>query len=115
MKLLLLILALASPAWAAINAASQWDIRSTAEANNGGCWWNSGGASTDYSQQDAAQLTLTDITSNAAGTAWASVTGGFTANMVGSCVRLSSGTNFTVGTYQITAFTDTNNVTVDRD
>ena len=115
MKTLLLILALASPAWAAINAASQWDIRSTAGANNGGCWWNAGGSSTDYSQQDAAQLTLTDVTSNAAGTAWASVTGGFTANMVGSCVRLSSGTNFTVGTYQITAFTDGNNVTVDRD
>jgi hypothetical protein len=35
--------------------------------------------------------------------------------MVGSCVRLTSGTNFTVGTYQITAFTDGNNITVDRD
>ena len=115
MKTLLLITVLASPAWAAINAASQWEIRTTGLSTNGGCWYNSGGSSTDYSQQDAPQLSLTDVTSNAAGTAWGSVTGGFTANMVGNCVRLTSGTNFTVGTYQIVGFTDGNNITVDRD
>ena len=115
MKILLLILVLASPAWAAINAASVWEIRTTGLDTNGGCWNNTGGSSTDYSQQDAPQLNLTDVTSNAAGTAWSSVAGGFTANMVGSCVRLTSGTNFTVGTYQITVYTSTNAVTVDRD
>lgn len=114
MRLLLLLLLLASPCWAAINAASQWEIRTTGLSTNGGCWYNSGGSSTDYSQQDAPQLSTTDVTSDAAGVTWTSAIGGFTANMVGNCARMS-GTNFTTGTYQITGFTSGNVVTVDRD
>lgn len=71
------------------------------------------GAGTDYSQQDAAQLALIDCASTAS-TTITSVTGGFTAVMIGNAIRLSSGTGVTVGFYFITAVTDTNTITVDR-
>lgn len=72
------------------------------------------GGGVDYTQQDAAQLSLTDLTTDALGTTLSSVTGGFTALMVGNIVYIRSGTGFTPGWYEITAFTDTNNVTIDR-
>lgn len=96
----------------AIGATTVWEVRTTGNAANGG-GYSSGG--TDYSQQDAAQLTLTDgATSGAGVTTLTSVTGGFTSAMVGNVLYISSGTNFQTGYYQITVYTDTNTVTLDR-
>lgn len=71
------------------------------------------GGGTDYSQQDAPQLSLADIATDGAGTGLSSVTGGFTAAMVGNCIYLTGGTA-TAGWYQITAYASTNAVTIDR-
>jgi hypothetical protein len=100
----------------AINASAQWRIRAGGSNTNGGGYDSAiSGAGTDYTDQDAAQLALTDLaTSGAGSTTLTSVTGGFTAAMIGNCIRIRSGTNFQTGYYFITAHTDTNTVTLDR-
>jgi hypothetical protein len=72
------------------------------------------GGGYDYSQQAAAQLTLTDLACAAASTTLTSATGGFTALMVYNVIHIVSGTNDIPGWYQITAYSDTNTVTIDR-
>jgi len=91
-----------------------WEVRASASDNNGG-GFVTGASGTDYTLQDAAQLTLTDFATSGVGvTTLTSATGGFTAAMVGNLIHLVSGTNLTAGFYEITAYTDTNTVTVDR-
>jgi len=93
---------------------TDWEIRTTGSPTNGGGFKDlNPGTSVDYSQQDSAQLSLSDIASNGAGTGISSTTGGFTAAMEGNCIYIS-GTGFTTGWYQITGYTDTNNITIDR-
>jgi parallel beta-helix repeat protein len=99
----------------AIHADTDWEIRSTGNDDNGaGFYDRDPGTSVDYSQQDSAELTLTDLATDGAGTGLSSVTGGFTAAMAGNIIYIKSGTGFSVGYYEITAYTDTNNVTIDR-
>jgi len=69
----------------------------------------------DYSQQAVAQLSITDGASVDGSAVLTSATGGFTAEMEGNIVCISSGTNDIIGYYEITAYTDTNTVTLDRD
>jgi hypothetical protein len=98
----------------AISVNTAWEVRTTGAATNGGGFKDlNPGTSVDYSQQNGAQLSLTDIASNGAGTGISSATGGFTAAMVGNCMYIT-GTGFTTGWYQITGYTDTNNITIDR-
>ena len=98
----------------ALNRTVVFDIRTTGDDLNGG-GFNTASGGTDYSQQDAAQLSLTDCATSGTGvTTLTSATGGFTAAMVGNVIHLSSGTNLTTGFYEITGFTDTNTVTLDR-
>jgi len=94
-------------------AASVFEVRTTGAATNGG-GYVTGGAGTDYSQQDAAQLALTDIASDGAGTAISSATGGFTAQMVDNFIYITGGTGFTEGWYHIVTYVDTNNITIER-
>lgn len=68
----------------------------------------------DYSQQNAAQLTLTDgATSGIGVTTFTSATGGFTALMIDNMIQITSGTNVNAGWRQIVGFTDTNTITLD--
>lgn len=98
----------------ALNAGTVWEVRATGNAANGGGFYNrSPGTSVDYSQQDAAQLTLTDLATDGAGTGLSSATGGFTAAMIGNIIRISGGT-LTAGWYEITGHTSGNAVTIDR-
>lgn len=98
-----------------IGASTVWRIRvSGNDANGAGYDSTISGAGTDYSQQDATQLSLTDCVSTAS-TTITSATGGFTSAMIGNAIRISAGTGSpTVGYYFITARTDTNTITVDR-
>lgn len=99
-----------------VNATAIWRIRVGGDNLNGG-GFDPGisGAGTDYTDQDTDQLSLTDFATSGAGVATlTSATGGFTAAMVGNCVRIASGTNFTAGYYFVTAYTDTHTVTLDR-
>lgn len=102
-------------AFAALQADAAWEVRTTGTDTNGGCY-DTGGSGTDYSQQDPAQLSLTDIVVlEAAPTSVTSVVGGFTSAMVDNCLHINSGTNFTAGWYEITTYTSSNLVTIDRD
>jgi hypothetical protein len=98
----------------ALTAGTVCEIRTTGSQNAGGGFYDRNpGTSVDYSQQDSPQLTLTDLATNGAGTGLSSATGGFTAAMAGNLIRITGGT-LTAGWYEIVAYTDTNNVTIDR-
>lgn len=91
----------------AYSAGTVWELRFAGNLNNGGGFDSSFGG-TDYSQQNSPQLTVNDAAC-AASTTLTSVTGGFTSQMVGNVVNV-----VTVGLFQITAFTNSNTVTIDR-
>ncbi len=98
----------------AVNAASHWVIRSDGNDANGCLFADlDPGTSVDYSNQAAPQLSLADIATDGAGTGVSSVTGGFTAAMVGNGLFLTGG-GATPDYYQITVYTDTNTITIDR-
>jgi hypothetical protein len=99
----------------AVNATAVWRVRPSGNNTNGGGYdAGIGGAGTDYSQQNAAQLSVSDAAATTGGTTLTSTTGGFTTAMIGNAVYLS-GTNFTTGFYFITARASSNSVTIDRD
>lgn len=94
----------------AIASGTQWDVRTTGSDTNGG-GYSSGG--TDYSQQNAAQLALTDAVANGT-TTITSATAGFTAAMIGNTVYMQGGSGtLTAVRRQITAYTNATTVTVD--
>jgi len=100
----------------ATNAAAIWRVRPGGANTNGGGYDSTiSGAGTDYSQQDASQLSLTDGALTAGGTTFTSATGGFTTAMIGNALHINSGTNVVVGWYWITARASTNSITIDRD
>lgn len=99
----------------------QWEVRPWATANNvNGCGFatsdNRGNefGGTDYTQQDNAQLTLTDLaTSSGTDCTVTSVAGGFTAGMVGNMLHLNSCTSgCTPEWYLVTKVIDGNTITV---
>lgn len=103
----------------AVGKDTVWRIRPGGDETNGGGFDSTiSGAGTDYTDQDSAQLSLTDLACTAAAnTTLTSATGGFTSAMIGNCIRIDasvSGTNFIDGYFFITGHTDTNTVTIDR-
>jgi parallel beta-helix repeat protein len=83
-----------------------WEVRSSGDDANGG-FFSSARSGTDYSQQNTAQLSLTDVLTNGTTTV-VSATGGFTSAMVGNGINIA-------GTiYEIVSRTDTNTITIDR-
>lgn len=94
---------------AAIGSTTIWHVRVGGSNTNGGGYDSAiSGATTDYTDQDAAQLTVTDIVT-IGGTTVTSVTGGFTSAMIGNCLRIVGD-----GYYFITARASSNSITVDR-
>jgi hypothetical protein len=71
----------------AIDATTQWEVRTTGNAANGG-GYSSGGA--DYSQQDAAQVSVTNAVGNNT-TTITSATANFPADCKGNVVYLTGG------------------------
>lgn len=69
----------------------------------------------DYSQQDAAILTATDLVTDATGTTVTSAGAGFRLSMVGNGLHITAGTNWTTGWYMIASFNSTSSVVIDRD
>lgn len=112
--------------YAAIDAATVWECRQGATANNvngGGFFDRNPGTSVDYSQQNTAQTSwvsggadqTNDLATSGAGvTTLTSAAGGFTAAMAGNVIHITAGTNFQAGWYEVTVFTDANTVTLDR-
>ncbi len=104
----------------ALNAAQTWYVRKSGNELNGGGWDSTiAGAGTNYADQDATQLSITDLVSTASTTV-TSVAGGFTSAMVGNMLRLASATGTPVADsagsryLAITGFTDANTLTVDK-
>jgi hypothetical protein len=98
----------------AISANTVFEARAGAGNDGNGGGFVAGSSGTDFSQQNAAQLTLTDLATTGVVTTLTSATGGFTAAMVGNLIQIVSGTNFTAGFYQIVTFTNGNTVVLDR-
>ena len=97
----------------AVLASAVYRVRAGGSNTNGGGWDPVLGAGhTDYSQQAAAQLTLTDIASSNTTTVTSAV-GGFTAAMIGSAIWLTGG-GATAGAYFITAVASLTSMTIDR-
>jgi len=97
-------------AQAAISATAEWDINANAapvSATYGGGFYVSGG--TDYSQQAAPELELTDVATNTS-TTLTSATGGFTSAMVGNGLYLDDDGEW----YEVASYVSTNEITVDR-
>ncbi len=95
----------------ALAATLIWEVWTTGSDNNGGAY-KPGASGTDFSQQAAAQFALTGVTSAGAGAI--ALTASAAATMVGNTVRVVSGTNFTVGTYEIISVVAGVSLTVDR-
>lgn len=85
----------------AFTATTQWDVRTTGSDTNGG-GFDTSSSGTDYSQQDAAQITYTDLVIDAAAnTKCTSAANPFTASHVGNVINITSGTGFTVQRVQV--------------
>src|SRR3990167_789944 len=86
-----------------ISANSVFEIRPTASANNiNGGFFVTGATGSNFSLQDTAQFNITNLGSQGAGNVVACSAA--VASMVGNCVRVIQGTNFTVGGwFEITA------------
>ncbi len=80
----------------AISATVQWEVRTTGLDTNGG-GFRAGATGTDYSQQDAPQVSFTDLVIDGSDNTKATSAGNpFTALHVGNVVNIASGTGFTV-------------------
>ena len=88
-----------------------WEVRTTGSNNNGGGFVK-GAAGTDYSQQDAAQFSGTDLASISS-LVVASVSHNFVSTDVGNLIQITAGTGFTAGFYQIVSVSS-NQATLDR-
>ena len=90
-------------------ATCVFEVQTGGSDTNGG-GYNSDAGTTDYSQQAAAELTITDAACAGNTTLTSAAQGGFTAQMVGSVVYLSSGPEW----YEIIGYTSGTEVTIDR-
>ncbi len=102
----------------ALSAGALWGVRPGGNDLNGCYFYDEDpGTSVDYTDQDAAEETFTNLTTPGAGST--TLTDGdagglFTAAMPGNGVYISAGANFTVGMYYIKTRTDSDNVVLDR-
>lgn len=97
----------------ALDTTIVWEARPTATAgmaNGGG--FKPGASGTDFSQQDAAQYNLTSVTT--AGIDATLLSASAASNMVGNIAHIISGTNFTVGWYEIISVVAGVSITLDR-
>jgi hypothetical protein len=97
----------------AIGVNTVWRVRAGGnDANGAGYDSTISGAATDYTKQDAAQLSLSDVACSS-NTTVTSTTGGFTSAMIGNAIRITGG-GATSGYYFITAVGSLTSITVDR-
>lgn len=87
------------PVQAALPTNTVWEVRTAGADTSGGCYIT-GSSGTDYSQQDAAHESYTDI-NLATTTTMTSAAFPFAADDVGNCIHLTAGAGCTVGFYRI--------------
>lgn len=97
----------------ALAAATVWEVRAAGADTNGG-GFVTGAAGTDWSQQDAAQYSVTDAVT-AGTTTITSATANFGTDVVGNILYIEGGTGAVVaGWYQIMSRTNSTTIVVDR-
>lgn len=97
----------------ALSANTVLEVRSTGADTNGG-GYVTGSSGTDWSQQDAAQYSVTDGVT-AGTTTITSATANFGTDVVGNLIYVQGGTgSVTAGWYQITSRTNATTIVVDR-
>lgn len=100
---LILLACFASLGFAALPTNTVFEVHQAGANTNSGCYV-SGLGGTDRSQQNAAQITYTDLVA-ATATTISSVAFPFTSAEVGNCLRITSGTGWTTGDFYVTAVT----------
>lgn len=96
-----------------LSANTVWEVRTTGSDSNGGGFVN-GASGTDYSQQDAAQFSSTDLVVDATtNTKVTSASHNFVSTDVGNLIQITAGTGWTTGFYQIVSVAS-NAATLDR-
>lgn len=100
-----------SPSSAALPSNTAWEVRTAGSNNNGGCYVT-GSTGTDFTQQNSAQYTFTDLVLVTTTTA-TSVSHLFIASDVGNCIHITAGTGFTQGFYRMISVA-VGTVTLDR-
>jgi hypothetical protein len=111
MKRLLLACLLAVPSWATISNLMIFEVSTTGSNSNGGCF-KEGATGTDYTI-NAGAYNFTDLVITATNTIVTSASHNFVAADVGNCMRITAGTGFTTGIYEIISVA-TNAATLDR-
>lgn len=96
----------------ALSAPIIWRVFGGTGASTNGGGFNPSATGTDWSNQAAAQYSLTGLTT--AGAAALIATTAASADMVGNVLHVNSGTNFTVGFYEILSVVVGVSITVDR-
>ncbi len=117
MKYVAIFIILVSGLHAALSSVTVWEVRNAGNNNNGG-GVNSSTVVVDYSIQNAAQYAPTDLAAAGGSGIVTSATAGFTANMVGNIMHITTtgtGAHFVIGFYEITGFTNATTVTLDHD
>ena len=113
-KLILLLLCLEAPSYAALSATVQWDVRTTgSDSNSGGFDPAVSVPGTDYSQQNSPQITYTDLVVGATTTTYTSVLNVVSSALPGNTLVVTGGTGCTTGTYEVLS-NATITATVDR-
>ena len=98
----------------ALDAAVQIEVRTGGNDDNGG-GFKEGASGTDFTLQDSADLSLTDLATSGIGvTTVTSAAGGFLSTHIGNLIQIRSGTNVVADFYEILTRVDTNTITVDR-
>lgn len=112
MKRLLLSLLICAPLWATLPSyTTAWNVQSSGDDTNGGCFVT-GASGTDFTLQNAAQTSFTDLVA-ATTTTITSAAHPFSSTDVGNCIHIASGTGWTVGWYSISSVSVVT-ATVDR-
>lgn len=97
----------------ALSSAIVWEVRDTGASTNGG-GFKVGATGTDWTQQAAAQYSVTDGVT-AGTTTLTSLTANFGTDVVGNIIYVAGGTgSVTAARYEITARTNSTTITVDR-
>jgi hypothetical protein len=105
-SLLLFSLLFSSSAFAALSAATTWEVQSlSTAANANGCGFVTGATGTDWSQATSAKYTGTDLLSSTGTTAPCTVSTtsshSFIATDVGNLIHITAGTSWLPAWYQI--------------
>lgn len=112
-RLALLALLAALPAWSALPTATVFEVHQAGSNSNPGCFIE-GSTGTDFSQQNSAQYTFTDLVVDlVTNTKVTSASHNFVSTDVGNCLRITAGTGYTTGVYYIVSVA-ANAATLDR-